>query len=142
MSDALPVLHSDSINYAAIGDAVGIIKAYVSNNSVSREDLQALIRATHSTVLNLYGIGAPPAAEPVVLTPAVPIKKRFTDTHVICLDDGLAFRSMKRHLTSLGMTADQYRAKWGLPKDDPIVAKSYSEKRSALAKASGLGTKG
>ena len=121
--------------------ACAIVQSYVSHNPVSREDLQALIRATHSTVSKLYGVGAPPKAEPVELTPAVPIKKRFTDTHVICLDDGMAFRSMKPHLAKLGMTPAEYRAKWGLPKDDPIVHPSYSAKRSAQAKKSGLGRK-
>jgi predicted transcriptional regulator len=125
----------------AVIRAWDIVHAYVSNNQMSRDDLQSLIRETHRTVLGIYGADAPPEAEPVVLTPAVPIKKRFTDTHVICLDDGLAFRSMRRHLTALGMTADQYRAKWGLPKDDPIVHPSYSAKRSELAKKSGLGRK-
>lgn len=141
MTDDSPAHHSNSAAYAAIGDAMSVIRAYVGNNPISAGDLQALIRDTHRTVSNLYGVDAPPDAEPVVLTPAVPIKKRFTDTHVICLDDGLAFRSMKRHLAGLGMTPAEYRAKWGLPKDDPIVHPSYSATRSALAKKSGLGRK-
>lgn len=121
--------------------ACAIVQSYVSHNPVSREDLQALIRATHSTVLNLYGIGAPPEAEPIELTPAWPIKKSVTPDVIYSLEDGKPYRSMKRHLTSRGMTPEQYRAKWGLPADYPMVAASYSAKRSELAKKSGLGRK-
>ena len=73
--------------------------------------------------------------------PAIPPKQRFTKKpgYIICLDDGKAFKSMKRHLRMLGMTPAQYRAKWGLPVDDPIVSEDYSVRRSALAKANGLG---
>lgn len=121
--------------------ACAIVQSYVSHNPVSRDDLQALIRDTHRTVSNLYGVDAPPAAEPVVLTPAVPIKKSVTPDAIYSLEDGKPYRSMKRHLTARGMTVEQYRAKWGLPSDYPVVAASYSAKRSALAKKSGLGRK-
>lgn len=121
--------------------ACAIVQSYVSHNPVSREDLQALIRATHSTVLNLYGIGAPPEAEPAALTPAVPIKKSVTPEAIYSLEDGKPYRSLRRHLTARGMTVEQYRAKWNLPADYPVVASAYSATRSAMAKKSGLGRK-
>lgn len=121
--------------------ACAIVQSYVSHNPVSREDLQALIRATHSTVSNLYGVGAPPDAEPVKLTPAVPIKKSVTPEAIYSLEDGKPYRSLRRHLTAHGMTVEQYRAKWNLPADYPVVAAAYSATRSALAKKSGLGRK-
>lgn len=92
----------------------------------------------------LTGSGeAPKIEEPAPLVPAIPLKQRFTKKpgYIICLDDGKAFKSMKRHLRMLGMTPAQYRAKWGLPVDDPIVSEDYSVRRSALAKANGLGRK-
>lgn len=121
--------------------ACAIVQSYVSHNPVNRDDLQALIRATHSTVLNLYGIGAPPEAEPAALTPAVPIKKSVTPEAIYSLEDGKPYKSLRRHLTALGMTVEQYRAKWNLPADYPVVAAAYSATRSAMAKKSGLGRK-
>lgn len=82
-----------------------------------------------------------PAPEPEALVPAVPIKKSVFPDRIISLETGEAFKSMKRHLSNLGMTPEEYRAKWGLPKDYPIVAAEYSERRSQLAKANGLGRK-
>lgn len=131
---------ADAMNHAAVEYSCDIVRAYVGHNAISQADLPALIRSTHATVLGLFGVA--PAAEPVPQEPAVPIKRRFTDTHVICLDDGQAFRSMKRHLAKLGMTPAEYRKKWGLPENDPIVHPSYSAQRSQLAKNSGLGRKG
>ncbi|MNT69858.1 Transcriptional regulatory protein ros [compost metagenome] len=75
------------------------------------------------------------------LTPAVPIKKSVTPDFIICLDDGKKFKSIKRHLSTLGMTPDEYRTKWGLASDYPMVAPNYSATRSTLAKANGLGLK-
>lgn len=121
--------------------ACAIVQSYVSHNPVSREDLQSLIRATHSTVSKLYGVGAPPEAEPVKLTPAVPIEKSVTPEAIYSLEDGKPYRSLRRHLTARGMTVEQYRAKWNLPADYPVVAAAYSATRSALAKRSGLGRK-
>ena len=85
------------------------------------------------------GTGAPMASEPEVLTPAVPVRKSVTPDYIVCLDDGRKFKSLKRHLASLGMTPDQYRAKWGLAADYPMVASNYAATRSALAKKIGLG---
>ena len=116
-----------------------IVSAYVSHNSVSLSDLPALIANTHSALRSLSG-------NPVVeiateLKPAVPISKSVTPDFIICLDDGKQFKSMKRHLAGLGMTPDEYRAKWGLPSDYPIVAPNYSQARSTMARTAGLGRK-
>jgi predicted transcriptional regulator len=85
------------------------------------------------------GTATATASEPEVLTPAVPVRKSVTPDYLICLDDGRKFKSLKRHLASLGMTPDQYRAKWNLPADYPMVASNYAATRSALAKKIGLG---
>ncbi len=132
---------ADAMNHTAVEYSCDIVRAYVGHNAISRDDLQLLIRNTHATVLVLFG--ATPAEEPVPQEPAVPIKKSVTRDAIICLEDGLAFKSLKRHLrTKYGITPDDYRKKWNLPADYPMVAASYSEKRSQLAKNSGLGRKG
>lgn len=116
-----------------------IVSAYVSHNSVSPADLPALIANTHSA---LRSLPSGPVVEIVEeLKPAVPIRKSVTPDFIICLDDGKKFKSMKRHLAGLGMTPDEYRAKWGLPSDYPMVAPNYSEARSTMAKTAGLGRK-
>jgi predicted transcriptional regulator len=114
-----------------------IVAAYVSRNSVTPSGLPALIESIHSALSKLGAAEAAPKAE--VLAPAVPIRKSITPGFLICLDDGRKFKSLRRHLGSLGMTPDQYRLKWKLPKDYPMVAPEYAAKRSALAKAIGLG---
>jgi len=114
-----------------------VVSAYVSNNSVSRVDLPALIGSVHAA---LSGASAPaPAKEE--LTPPVPINKTIRPDYIISLEDGRRYKSMKRHLSSRGMTPEQYRTKWGLRPDYPMVASAYSAARSALAKALGLGQK-
>ena len=120
-----------------IGLAAEIVAAYVSHNSVPSADLAALISSVHATLTKLGADTAAP--EPDALVPAVAIKKSVTPGYIICLDDGRRFKSLKRHLATLGMTADQYREKWNLPKDYPMVAPEYAAKRSALAKSLGLG---
>lgn len=116
-----------------------IVSAYVSNNPVSVSDLPALIASTHIT---LRSISQAPAVEFLAeLKPAVPIKKSVTPDFIICLEDGKKFKSMKRHLDGLGMTPDEYRAKWDLPSDYPMVAPNYSAARSSMAKSFGLGRK-
>lgn len=116
-----------------------IVAAYVSHNSVPSGDLAALISSVHATLAKL---GADTAAlEPAALVPAVPIRKSVTPDYLICLDDGKRFKSLRRHIGSLGMTPDQYREKWNLPKDYPMVAPNYTATRSALAKKIGLGRK-
>jgi len=121
-----------------IGLTAEIVASYVEKNSISANDLPALIKSIHHTLTN---IEAPAAPEAVALTPAVPIKKSITPDFIISLEDGRKFKSMKRHLAIKGMTPDQYRAKWGLPNDYPMVAPAYATARSNLAKTMGLGRK-
>jgi len=118
-----------------------IVAAYVTRNSITSEALPELIKATHSTMVNL--LNPPPTAEPVQEAhhPAVPIRKSITPDFLICLEDGKKFKSLKRHLrTHYNLTPAQYREKWKLPSDYPMVAPSYSAHRSELAKQHGLGT--
>lgn len=117
-----------------------IVSAYVSHNALSAGDLPKLIATVHST---LTGLGGVVEAEVVVeLRPAVPIKKSITPEYLICLEDGKKFKSLKRHLrTEYDMSPEEYRSKWGLPVDYPMVAPTYSEARSRLAKTIGLGRK-
>lgn len=115
-----------------------IVAAFVANNAISASDLTGLIGSVYAA---LGGLGQPVAVPPTELVPAVPIKKSVTPDFIVCLDDGRKFKSMKRHLAGLGMTPDEYRAKWGLPLDYPMVAPNYTAKRSALAISNGLGRK-
>ncbi|MDP3411043.1 MucR family transcriptional regulator [Bosea sp. (in: a-proteobacteria)] len=117
-----------------------IVSAYVSNNNVQPSDLVGLIASTYSA---LAGLGSEVAPAPAAaLVPAVPIRKSVTPDAIICLEDGKRFKSLKRHLnTAFGLTPEQYRVKWGLPVDYPMVAPAYAEARSALAKSMGLGRK-
>lgn len=116
-----------------------IVSAYVSHNPLSPADLPKLIAETHMTLRSLAAAELRPTVQE--LTPAVPIKKSVTPDFIICLDDGKRFKSLKRHLTQLGMTPAEYRAKWGLPENYPMVAPNYSATRSSLAKSNGLGRK-
>jgi predicted transcriptional regulator len=115
-----------------------IVAAYVSNNPVPVGELPKLIGDIHAA---LNGIGTP-AVEPVVKQePAVSIKKSVTPDFIVCLEDGKKFKSLKRHLQHFNLTPDQYRQKWNLPTDYPMVAPNYAATRSALAKSIGLGRK-
>jgi predicted transcriptional regulator len=117
-----------------------IVAAYVSNNAVPAAHLPDLISSVHGSLNSLGGASTPAPAEP--LKPAVLVKKSVHDDHIVCLEDGKRFKSLKRHISSEhNMTPDEYRAKWGLPYDYPMVAPAYAAARSALAKASGLGQK-
>ena len=119
--------------------AAEVVSAFVANNSVPRAELFALIEAVHGVFVRLAsGAQSAPSVAPPK-EPAVPIRKSITPDHLICLDDGRKFKSLRRHLSALGMTPDQYRAKWNLSSDYPMVAPNYSAQRSALAKAIGLG---
>ncbi|GJD64823.1 MucR family transcriptional regulator [Methylobacterium frigidaeris] len=113
-----------------------IVSAYVSKNSVPVGELANLIAAVHAS---LERVAAPPAPEPEKPTPPVPIRKTVTPEHIISLEDGKPYKSLKRHLTTRGLTPDQYRQKWGLPPDYPMVAATYAAQRSELAKTLGLG---
>jgi MucR family transcriptional regulator, transcriptional regulator of exopolysaccharide biosynthesis len=114
-----------------------IVAAYVSRNSVTPSGLPALIESIHQALSKLGMVEPVPSTE--ALVPAVPIRKSISPGFLICLDDGKKFKSLKRHLASHGMTPDQYRTKWNLPKDYPMTAPDYAAKRSALAKSIGLG---
>lgn len=117
-----------------------IVSAHVSNNSVGVGDLAALISSVHSA---LAGLGQEQAnAAPEDLTPAVSIRASVKRDHLICLEDGKKLKMLKRHLaTHYNLTPEQYRARWNLPADYPMVAPDYSEKRKELAKKLGLGRK-
>jgi predicted transcriptional regulator len=115
-----------------------LVASYVSNNSVHVSDLPTLIYSVHAA---LTALGAPKAAEPERLNPPVSIKKSVTADHLISMEDGKRYKALKRHLSGRGLTPAQYRAKWGLPADYPMVAPGYSEQRSQLAKTFGLGRK-
>ena len=133
---------SDSLTNDAIEKTTEIVAAYVANNSLPMADLPTFIRSVH-TAVDLISTGKIDMA-PVVdrKEPAVPIKRSITQGYLISLEDGQKFKSLKRHLmASYGMTPDDYRTKWGLPKDYPMVAPSYASRRSALAKSVGLGRK-
>jgi predicted transcriptional regulator len=115
-----------------------IVSAYVSNNSVPSADIPALIGQIHSALKRVSGGQAAAPAEP--LKPAVPVKRSISADFLVCLEDGLKFKSLKRHLrTRYNMTPDQYREKWALPPDYPMVAPNYAAARSQLAKQMGLG---
>ncbi len=115
-----------------------IVAAYVSNNTVASTDLAQLIADIHSALQKTTTGAAEPAAEP--LKPAVPVKKSVTPEYIICLEDGKKFKSLKRHLrTHYNLSPEEYREKWGLPADYPMVAPSYAAARSELAKKMGLG---
>ncbi len=116
-----------------------IVSAFVSKNSVQVSDLPALISNVYQS---LKSVGQPQAAAevPSELKPAVPVKKSVTPEYIICLEDGKKLKMLKRHLSSsYGMTPDEYRAKWGLAADYPMVAPNYAKQRSDLALKLGLG---
>lgn len=118
-----------------------IVSAHVSNNAVASEALPTLIQEVYKT---LSGIGTDVAEVPAERPqPAVPIKRSVFPDHIVCLEDGKKLKMLKRHLkTAYNMTPEQYRERWGLPPEYPMVAPNYAERRSALAKEIGLGTKG
>ena len=119
-----------------------IVSAYVGNNAVSAADLPNLIQDVHRALAGVSTSAAEPA-EIVSKEPAVPIKRSVTPEFLVCLEDGRKFKSLKRHLrTKYNMSPEDYRAKWGLPKDYPMVAPNYAKARSDLAKQMGLGQGG
>ena len=118
-----------------------IISAHVGNNQVTVAALPELIQSVHRS-LAAAGTAEPAPAPAAPLTPAVPIRKSVFPDHIVCLEDGKRLKMLKRHLqTSYGMTPQQYREKWGLPADYPMVAPNYAIHRSSLAKQAGLGRK-
>jgi len=127
---------TDTTNY--IGLTAEIVSAYVSNNTVASADIPALINQVHTALMRVTSGEAQSPSEP--LKPAVPIKRSINPDFIVCLDDGKKFKSLKRHLrTQYNMTPEQYRDKWSLPADYPMVAPNYAAARSQLAKQMGLG---
>lgn len=114
-----------------------IVSAYVGRNELPADALPDLIRTVYRGLSDAHE----PVAAPTRM-PAVPVEQSITDSHLICLEDGKPFQSLKRHLrTAFGLTPEQYRARWGLPDDYPMVSPAYARRRSELARKSGLGRK-
>jgi predicted transcriptional regulator len=137
VSEEIKMPDSNTTSSDKVSLSAEIVAAYVSHNSVTPGGLPALIESVHGALINLGAVSAAPEPEPLV--PAVSIRKSITPEYLICLDDGKKFKALKRHLKSLGTTPDQYRTKWGLPRDYPMVAPAYAAKRSEIAKKLGLG---
>ena len=116
-----------------------IVSAHVANNSVALSDLPRLIREVHDTLAN---VGAGTQREQERPTPAVPVRRSVTPEHIVCLEDGKKLKMLKRHLkTAYNMTPEEYKERWNLPADYPMVAPNYAKQRSKLAKQIGLGTR-
>ncbi len=114
-----------------------VVSAYVSNNTLPTADVSGLIEQVFKTLANVSADGSSRADRP---QPAVPIKRSVTPDYIVCLEDGKKLKMLKRHLkTAYNMSPDEYRERWGLPADYPMVAPSYAERRSKLAKDIGLG---
>ena len=113
-----------------------IVSAYVANNKLAPTELPEIIASVH---VALRGLSEKKAPEPEKLVPIVPIKKSITADFLISLEDGRRYKSLKRHLSGRGLTPVEYREKWGLPRDYPMVAPNYAKQRSELAKSLGLG---
>ncbi len=128
-----PITQTNNIELAA-----DIVSAYVSNNSVPAGELPGLISDVYNALLRVdSGSSAAPAEPP---KPAIAVKRSVTNDYLICLEDGKKFKSLKRHLrTQYGLSPEDYREKWGLPADYPMVAPNYAKARSNLAKQMGLG---
>ena len=126
---------SESNNHVEL--AAEIVSAYVANNSVPASELPALLNDVHAAIVRVASGVAAPAPE--AAKPAVSPKKSITNEYIVCLEDGRKFKSLKRHLrTQYNLSPEQYREKWGLPPDYPMVAPAYAKARSALAKQMGL----
>ena len=129
----------DTINHTdLLSMTADIVSAHVSNNTVSKAELPGLIETVYKALGNLSGVAMMSGDQP---QPAVPVKKSVHPDYIICLEDGKKLKMLKRHLKSAyNMTPEEYREKWHLPLDYPMVAPNYAQKRSELAKNSGLGT--
>jgi predicted transcriptional regulator len=138
MNDNTPLAEAGEFDLVEL--SADIVSAYVSHNAVSTTDLTRLITDVHGTLRSLRGNEAPVQVEE--LKPAVPVRKSVAPDYIICLEDGKKFKSLKRHLrTHYNLSPEEYREKWGLPADYPMVAPNYSATRSQLAKDNGLGRK-
>lgn len=131
-------MSEETLNTNLIDLTADIVSAYVSNNAVASADLPGLISEVFAALQKTSSVTAEPEPEP--LKPAVSIKKSVMPDYIVCLEDGKKFKSLKRHLrTHYDMTPEEYREKWSLPSDYPMVAPNYAAARSALAKKMGLG---
>jgi predicted transcriptional regulator len=126
------------MNDEVLKHTTALVSTYITHNEIDIGGIPDLIRTIYSTMSTLDTPAPAPQQE---LTPAVPIKKSVFPDRIICLDDGREFRSLKRHLAHLGMTPDEYRAKWGLPANYPMMCPEAAKVRSTLAKENGLGRK-
>ena len=123
----------------SVGWTARIVSAYVSRNAIAPSELPVLIGSVHKALRDL-GAGPAPAAGEETPRPAVPIRKSVSNDYIVCLEDGRRFKSLKRHLrVRYNMTPEQYRIRWQLPPDYPMVAPGYAETRSQMAKSMGLG---
>lgn len=127
---------TETLNYIQL--TADIVAAYVTHNSVPAEELPGLVRRV-CTAVSESAAGKSKEEETRAAVPAVPVKKSVTDEYLISLEDGKRYKSLKRHLSGRGLTPEQYREKYNLPRDYPMVAPSYAKKRSELAKTIGLG---
>ena len=133
-SSAAEVKREDLLGYTS-----EIVAAHVSNNTVAISDLPGLIEQIYKTLASIGGIDGGASDRP---TPAVPVKKSITPDYIVCLEDGKKLKMLKRHLkTAYNMTPEEYRERWGLAPDYPMVAPNYAKQRSRLAKEIGLGTR-
>ena len=129
-----PHLRSDDI----LRLATEVVAAYVSNNPIPVSEVPAMIKTVHSTLGGLVGVSA--GEMPTGQKPAVPVKRSVNPDYIVCLEDGKKLKMLKRYLRSnFNMTPEEYRAKWGLPADYPMVAPNYAAQRSEFAKKIGLG---
>jgi predicted transcriptional regulator len=130
---------NDEVNHIEL--TTEIVSAYVSNNTIAAGELAQLIGEVHAALARV-STGSPVEIKAEAQKPAVPVKKSIAPDFIICLEDGKKFKSLKRHLrTQYNLSPEQYREKWGLPADYPMVAPNYAEARSRLAKEMGLGQK-
>ena len=132
--------HDDVTHLELLGMTSDIVSAHMEKNAVSAADLPRLLQSVFSTLKDLGG--SPVVALPEELKPAVPIRRSVMHDHIVCLEDGKKLKMLKRHLrTTFDMTPDQYRKRWGLPADYPMVAPDYAARRRELAVKIGLGTR-
>jgi predicted transcriptional regulator len=132
--------HTDAPAEALIALTADIVSAHVANNNVAGSDLPDLIQNVHDALSTLGGVTPDPQPK---REPAVPIRASIKPDYLVCLEDGKKLKMLKRHLlTHFGLSPDEYRAKWGLPADYPMIAPNYAEQRRSLAKQIGLGTRG
>jgi predicted transcriptional regulator len=130
----------DSGKAEIVGLTADIVAAYVSNNPVATSDLPALISEVYGALSRV--VSNMPVADREELKPAISVKRSVTPEYIVCLEDGKKFKSLKRHLrTHYNLSPEEYREKWGLPHDYPMVAPNYAAARSELAKKMGLGTR-